>query len=34
MGDKVYRFIDWKHPGGWFLHMPFAGGRIDASNAF
>jgi len=34
MGDKVYRFINWKHPGGWLLHMPFAGGRMDASDAF
>mgnify|MGYP006179449085 CR=1 FL=1 len=34
MGDKAYRFVNWKHPGGWLLHLPFAGGKVDASDAF
>lgn len=34
MGNKVYRFKNFKHPGGWSIHMPFAGGRLDASNTY
>ena len=30
VGDKVYAFVDWRHPGGWLTHSPFAGGKLNA----
>ena len=34
MGNKVYAFVNWRHPGGWLVHSPFAGGKLDALNAY
>jgi len=34
MGNKVYRFKNFKHPGGWSIHQPYAGGRLDASSVY
>ena len=34
MGDKVYAFVNFKHPGGWLSHSAFAGGKIDAQWTF
>ena len=34
MGNKVYSFQNFNHPGGWAAHAPFAGGKIDATQAF
>lgn len=34
MGNKIYRFKNFKHPGGWMVHAPFAGGRLDASDTY
>jgi len=34
MGNKIYRFTNFKHPGGWLTHQQFAGGRLDASAAY
>ena len=34
MGDKIYSFQNFRHPGGWLVHKPFAGGRLDATDVF
>jgi len=34
MGNKVFEFTNFAHPGGWIAHMPFAGGKLDATIAF
>lgn len=34
MGDNVYEFKDWTHPGGWFAHKNYAGGKQDAQERF
>ena len=34
MGNKVYAFVNWQHPGGWLVHSPFAGGKLDATDAY
>ena len=27
MGDDVYKYTDFTHPGGWEKHEPFVGGK-------
>ena len=34
MGDSVYEFKDWVHPGGWYWHENYAGGKMDALQSF
>jgi len=34
MGNVVYSFQNFNHPGGWAIHAPFAGGKLDATTAF
>jgi len=31
---KVFKFENFAHPGGWQIHAPFAGGRLDATSLF
>ena len=34
MGGDVYEFKDWVHPGGWYFHEKYAGGKMDALASF
>ena len=34
LGDKIYAFENFVHPGGWSRHQPYAGGKADAQSAF
>lgn len=34
MGNSIFEFKNFRHPGGWITHAPFAGGRLDATQAF
>ena len=34
MGNEVYAFVNFNHPGGFAIHAPFAGGKLDATTAF
>ena len=34
MGENVYEFKDWTHPGGFGKHSGYVGGSKDAKNLF
>ena len=34
MGEDIYAYTDFSHPGGWSKHEPYAGGKKDMTSAF
>ena len=34
MGDDIYSYENYIHPGGWGLHRSYAGGKKDMTSAF
>ena len=34
MGEDVYAYENFNHPGGWSYHEPYAGGKKDMTQAF